>query len=174
MDLETWQTIVRLPAVQWVQALAVQRRRGTPTRASATAAAVLAVPPAVVGLEPLVRFRRTGTTWHPHRPDEASALVTTGANAVTRNPMYVGLAGLLVAHAVHRRSVRALLPAALFVVSLDRGQVRREEEALAAAFGQEWEDYRDRVPRWVDARTPALVRKALAPLVGRLPGRHRG
>ena len=37
-------------------------------------------------------FRREGTTVLPFHPEQTAALVTTGANAVTRNPMYVGMA----------------------------------------------------------------------------------
>ena len=48
------------------------------------------------------RFRQSGTTFEPFQPDRASVLVTSGANAISRNPMYVGMAGLLLAHAVWR------------------------------------------------------------------------
>ena len=37
-------------------------------------------------------LRGQGTTLDPFDPTRASVLVTTGANAVSRNPMYVGLA----------------------------------------------------------------------------------
>ena len=45
------------------------------------------------------RFRGSGTTVDPLRPARASGLVTDGPNGVTRNPMYVGMAGVLIAHA---------------------------------------------------------------------------
>jgi protein-S-isoprenylcysteine O-methyltransferase Ste14 len=102
------------------------------------------------------RFRRSGTTLDPVRPEEASALVTTGPNAITRNPMYVGLSGLLVAHAVWRGTWVALLPVAAFVAFIDRLQVRAEELALARKFGASYEAYRAAAPRWLDRRSIGL------------------
>lgn len=105
------------------------------------------------------QFRRSRTTVEPFRPDRASTLVTTGANALTRNPMYVGMAGLLVAHAVRRGSWPALLPAAGFVALMDRTQVEVEEQALRGKFGAEFDAYCAAVPRWIDARSVRLARR---------------
>jgi protein-S-isoprenylcysteine O-methyltransferase Ste14 len=98
------------------------------------------------------RFRAEGTTVDPVHPERATHLVTDGPYALTRNPMYVSMAGLLVAHAVWRRSVRALLPVAGFVAVVDRLQVAGEEVALRDHFGPAYDDYRSRVPRWVGPR----------------------
>ena len=77
------------------------------------------------------RFRQRGTTLEPFQPDRASVLVTDGANAISRNPMYVGMAGLLLAHAVWRGSWTALLE----------------------KFGAAYEVYMATTPRWVDRRS---------------------
>ena len=69
--------------------------------------------------------------------------------------MYVGMAGLLVAHAVWRGSWAALLPVAGFVAVIDRLQVGAEEPALVESFGDEYESYRASVPRWVGRRSLA-------------------
>ena len=100
-------------------------------------------------------FSRQGTTHQPFDPSQASVLVTTGANAVSRNPMYVGLAGLLVANAVRRGSWRALLPVAAFTLWIDRLQIAAEEPALLANFGADYEAYRASVPRWLGLRSVA-------------------
>jgi protein-S-isoprenylcysteine O-methyltransferase Ste14 len=94
-------------------------------------------------------FRRQGTTLEPFNPGLATVLVTTGANSVSRNPMYVGLAGLLVANAVRLGSWKALLPVAAFTLVIDRLQIAAEESALLANFGPEYEAYRATVPRWL-------------------------
>lgn len=99
------------------------------------------------------RFRRSGTTLEPFQPDRASVLITGGANAISRNPMYVGMAGLLLAHAVWRGSWTALLPLVGFVVFIDRGQIHSEEAALLERFGAAYEAYQATTPRWIDRRS---------------------
>lgn len=99
------------------------------------------------------RFRRSGTTVDPLHPESASVLVTSGANALTRNPMYVGMAGLLVSHAIWRRSWVALAPVAVFVALIDRLQIQAEESALTDTFGAEFDAYRAATPRWLDRRS---------------------
>ena len=57
--------------------------------------------------------------WVPTDPERTPAvLVTTGPNSISRNPMYVGMAGLLVANAVWRGSWAALVPVGGFVLFL--------------------------------------------------------
>ena len=99
------------------------------------------------------QFRTHHTTVEPFDPSKATALVVSGPNAVTRNPMYVGMAGLLVANGIRLRDWRALLPLAAFVAYIDRFQIAAEERALAEKFGVDYAAYRSAVPRWVDARS---------------------
>ena len=103
-------------------------------------------------------FRRHGTTLEPHHPDRASVLVTTGVNALSRNPMYVGLAGLLVANAIRRGSWVALGPVAGFVFFMDQVQIAAEEAALLDTFGAEYDAYRTATPRWLGRRSLDLAR----------------
>ena len=83
-------------------------------------------------------------------------LVTTGSNSMSRNPMYVGLTGLLVAHALGHGSWKALLPAAAFVAVIDRVQIEAEESALVEKFGADYEAYRAATPRWLGPRSLGL------------------
>ena len=76
-------------------------------------------------------------------------LVTDGPNALTRNPMYVGMAGVLTAHALVRRGWLPVLPLAAFVAVIDRTQIRPEEAALRELFGEKYDAYCARVPRWL-------------------------
>jgi protein-S-isoprenylcysteine O-methyltransferase Ste14 len=99
------------------------------------------------------RFRRSGTTVEPFHPEEASVLVTAGANSISRNPMYVGMTGLLVAHAVWRGSWVALAPVAAFIAFIDRVQIQAEESALLAKFGPAYDAYRAATPRWLSPRS---------------------
>jgi protein-S-isoprenylcysteine O-methyltransferase Ste14 len=95
----------------------------------------------------MVRFSRSGTSFNPARP--ATALVTDGPYRITRNPMYVGMAGLHAGAAVATGVLWALafLPAVL--IAIDRLVIPREERHLAATFGEEYERYRRRVRRWI-------------------------
>ena len=97
----------------------------------------------------VLALRRARTSIDPLHPEKTSTLVTDGPFALSRNPVYVGLAGLLLAHAVAYRSPSSLAPAAAFAVCLDRVQIPREERALAGRFGTAFERYRRRTPRWL-------------------------
>lgn len=122
-------------------------RRVTP--ASTLAALPVLGAAGALGVTAIAGFTRAGTTVDPLDVDGVTRLVESGPNRFTRNPMYLALAGGLVAHAVARRSWAALLPVAAFVVLLDRTQVPVEEAALRARFGADYDDYVRRVPRWI-------------------------
>ena len=96
----------------------------------------------------VAQFALAETTVDPARPGAASALVTTGPNRLSRNPIYLGFAGLLVAHALWRGSAAAAVPVVGFVAGLTP-QIRREEEALLDRFGRAYAAYVRRVPRWI-------------------------
>lgn len=97
----------------------------------------------------LLAFRASRTTVNPLAPERASALVTGSVYRVTRNPMYVGLAFLLLAWAAF---LAALLPFAgpiFFVLYITRFQIQPEERVLHQLFGEEYAQYSARVRRWL-------------------------
>ena len=114
--------------------------RPAPRAGRAAATTSVALASVWMAVAAVRQFRRSDTTIDPLHPDQTSVLVTTGANSVSRNPMYVGLAGLLVANAIRRDSWAALLPVAGFVVVIDRLQIQAEEEALLEKFGTGYEE----------------------------------
>lgn len=124
-------------------------RRRKPSASSGAAAGLIGAASFGFAASAASGFQRRGTTLEPQEPDNASVLVTDGPNRFTRNPMYVGVTGVLLAHAVLRRSVPALVPVAAFVVVIDRVQVRAEEAALRRRFGPAYDEYCSRVPRWL-------------------------
>jgi protein-S-isoprenylcysteine O-methyltransferase Ste14 len=113
------------------------------------AGGAVAATSAVLAAGSVRRFRVSGTTVEPFRPELTSALVTSGPNALTRNPMYVGMAGLLGAHALVRGGWLTVLPLAAFVAVIDLTQIRPEEAALRELFGEEYDAYCARAPRWL-------------------------
>lgn len=94
-------------------------------------------------------FLRLKTTTDPRHPERSERLVTRGVHGFSRNPMYVGLAMLLLAWAVYLAHPGAIALVALFPLYITRFQILPEERALAARFGREYEDYRARVRRWL-------------------------
>ncbi|WP_432476966.1 methyltransferase family protein [Nocardioides sp. GXQ0305] len=94
------------------------------------------------------RFRQRGTTWEPWAPERSTALVTDGPNAVTRNPMYVGMTLVVVGSGLLSGRPWTALAAGGLMTTLTP-QVEREEAALARLFGEEWTAYSSRVRRWV-------------------------
>jgi len=98
-------------------------------------------------------FRSSQTTVNPMSPEQVSSLVTGGPHRMSRNPMYVGMAGLLSAHAIARGSWAATLPVIGFVGVIDRVQIRAEEAALTDQFGPVYTAYAARVPRWLKVPT---------------------
>lgn len=73
-------------------------------------------------------------------------LVTRGPFAIVRHPMYLGiilasLGGLL----IYRTWTLVFTTVSFLGLVL---RARREEQALAAEFGEEWEEYRRRVPAY--------------------------
>ena len=86
---------------------------------------------------------------NPTKPGATSSLVTGGVFRLTRNPMYLSLVLYLLAWAVYLSNWLALLLVPLFVLYLDRFQIKPEERALSALFGPEYASYQARVRRWL-------------------------
>jgi protein-S-isoprenylcysteine O-methyltransferase Ste14 len=97
----------------------------------------------------LLAFRSARTTVNPFRPEKASTLVTNGVYRVTRNPMYVGMAFLLLAWAVYLGAFVPFAGIVLFVLYITRFQIRPEERVLAGIFGEGFSNYVARVRRWL-------------------------
>lgn len=102
-----------------------------------------------IALSGVVSFRRARTTVNPLKPEAASELVTAGIYRYTRNPMYLGMLLVLVGWAAFLASPRALLGAVAFACFIDRFQIRPEERALHAVFGESFTAYTARVRRWL-------------------------
>lgn len=97
----------------------------------------------------LRELQSAGTTPDPRYPQQAVVLVTSGIYRYTRNPMYLGMAIILVGWALWLGNWAALLGAAAFVAYVSRFQIIPEERALAARFGAAYEAYRRSVRRWL-------------------------
>ena len=95
-------------------------------------------------------FKRFGTTVSPLTPEESSVLVTSGIYRFTRNPMYVGMVGILIAVAVALGdAVPLLVGPTLYVLIVTRLQIIPEELMLKDIFGDEYVAYCRQTRRWI-------------------------
>jgi len=92
-------------------------------------------------------FRQAETTIIPD--GAPSILLQTGLYALSRNPIYVGMAVILSGTALLTAHVWAFIFVALFVVAVDRMWIVKEEVNLEAEFGQQYRDYKQSVRRWL-------------------------
>jgi len=92
-------------------------------------------------------FQQAHTTVKPF--SQSSSLVTEGVYQISRNPMYLGFALVLIGIAILLRSLVPYLVIALFVLLIDRVFIRVEEKMLADQFGGQWEAYRKQTRRWI-------------------------
>jgi protein-S-isoprenylcysteine O-methyltransferase Ste14 len=102
-----------------------------------------------VAVPGIAAFRAAGTTVDPRYPEQASSLVVTGIYRYSRNPMYLGLLCLLLAWALYLSNLLGFAGLPLFVLGMNRLQIRQEEAAMEALFGDEYRAYRQKVRRWI-------------------------
>lgn len=103
-------------------------------------------------LPAVVSFIKHKTTVNPQSPSDATTLVTDGIFDISRNPMYVGMLILLLAFVLWLGEVSAFIAVAVFFVSIDRFQIKSEEQSLRVNFGEAFDEYAMRVPRWLIIR----------------------
>ena len=87
------------------------------------------------------------TTYIPDGDPEK--LVTSGPFSFSRNPIYLGMAGVLLAIAFLLQSLSALLIPILFILMIENTWIPHEEKKLAETFGEEWEVYLAKTKKWL-------------------------
>lgn len=112
------------------------------------AASLVLLVAGLVGMAGVRAFARAQTTVNPLRPEAASRLVTGGIYRYTRNPMYLALLLALLAWGLWLGHLLAWLGMPAFALAMNRLQIRPEERALEALFGDEFRAYARQVRRW--------------------------
>ncbi len=92
-------------------------------------------------------FRKAGTPVRPVSP--TTTIVSAGAYRFSRNPMYVGMAGVLAGIAVFFGSYLLGVAVLVFVAVVHFGVVLPEERYLEALHGRAYLEYKGRVRRWL-------------------------
>jgi len=102
----------------------------------------------VIGLA-LVQFRQEKTTVNPFLPEKTRVLACRGIYRYSRNPMYLGMALILVALGIQLLNPWTVLFVAGFVCFIQFNQILPEEKALGKKFGDEYYRYCREVRPWL-------------------------
>ena len=97
----------------------------------------------------LIAFARARTTINPVEPEQAKTLVTTGLYQISRNPMYLAMALILLGGALRVGNIGAFIAPTLFVWAITMFQIKPEERALQSIFGEDFKAYRQQTRRWL-------------------------
>lgn len=81
--------------------------------------------------------------------DAPRSLVVTGPYLWVRNPMYVAVFAILMGEALWTRSLMLAGYGAIVGLLFQAFVVLHEERALLARFGEQYQEYRRAVPRWL-------------------------
>lgn len=115
-----------------------------PIRLIALLPLVLGMFIAVVGKQ---QFVKQGTNLYTFNdPDK---MITTGLYAYSRNPMYLGFVIVAFSIALLLGSLIPLGIALIHWVVVDRWYISFEEKRMVEKFGENYNDYKKRVRRWI-------------------------
>src|SRR5262245_66251149 len=111
------------------------------------AGAVPALLGLILGLLAVRLFKSARTTIRPFQ--ESRSLVVAGPFASSRDPMYLGMALMLIGVLIFLGTTTPWIGIPSFVFVIDRLIIPHEEAALADKFGSDYAQYRTRVRRWL-------------------------
>jgi len=81
-------------------------------------------------------FKNKETTVNPIKIETASSLVTSGIFNYSRNPMYLGMALLLIGLSLKFNLIGGFIFTTLFILFITYFQIRPEEKAMHKIFGR--------------------------------------
>jgi protein-S-isoprenylcysteine O-methyltransferase Ste14 len=92
-------------------------------------------------------FKKSNTTVKPY--EDPSELEVSGPFRISRNPMYVGMAAILLGTAVVLGTLAAFMFPIAYVIFTDFMFIRFEEKNLERIFGNGYIEYKRKVRRWI-------------------------
>jgi len=115
---------------------------------NAEIAGIILIAIALIFLLPaLIKFAQTKNTLVTIKP--ATSLQTKGIYALTRNPMYLGLLILYSGIAMWKGNWWTFIFIPVIIIIVQAYVIKREENYLQRAFGEEYIAYRKKVRRWI-------------------------
>ncbi|UTW53894.1 isoprenylcysteine carboxylmethyltransferase family protein [Kordiimonas sp. SCSIO 12610] len=97
----------------------------------------------------VLSFKRHETTVNPLEPESASNLVTSGVFRISRNPMYLAMAFILIGLSLHKNAISGFVFVPSFIAYITKFQILPEEAAMHKLFGDDYSHYKARVRRWI-------------------------
>ena len=94
-------------------------------------------------------FKKHKTTINPIKIETASSLVVSGIFNYSRNPMYLGMALILLGLSLKFNLIGGLIFTTLFILFITNFQIKPEEKAMQKIFGEEFLSYKNKVRRWL-------------------------
>lgn len=92
-------------------------------------------------------FRKNGTTVKPF--EKPRALLKSGPFSISRNPMYLGMLGILLGEAFLLGTLSPfILPLAFFII-MNASFIPTEEKNLQKAFGKRYIEYSETTRKWI-------------------------
>jgi protein-S-isoprenylcysteine O-methyltransferase Ste14 len=101
----------------------------------------------LLGVGAFVEFRKSRTTLDPH--GSSTQLVTAGVFRFSRNPIYLGFLLMIIGLPLNSGIYWGFVSAPLFMITLTRLVIEREEAYLEKKFKGQYADYKSRVRRWL-------------------------
>lgn len=80
---------------------------------------------------------------------KSTTLIKEGPFSVSRNPMYFGMFILLLGIGICFRNLFSLITPFVFIIMVAIVYVPREETLLSDVFGQDYEEYKKNVRKWI-------------------------
>lgn len=97
----------------------------------------------------VMAFFKAKTTINPLTPNKTQELVVSGLYRFSRNPMYLGMLLMLIGWTIWLGTPLGIIMIFQFVVIITLLQIKPEETALEAKFGNAYLQYKTRVRRWI-------------------------
>jgi len=92
-------------------------------------------------------FKENNTTVKPYL--EPTSLITSGPFSLSRHPMYLGMASVLLGVAVNHGTIITFVFPLLYVILMETLFIPFEEETLIRIYGVDYRDYQSKVRRWI-------------------------
>ena len=103
----------------------------------------------LIFVNPVLQFIKSKTTVNPIQFEEVNKLVTSGIFKYSRNPMYLGMLMIVLSTSIFYLNIYSILTPLLFILWINKFQIKREEEFLIEKFGDKYITYKKRTRRWI-------------------------